>query len=171
GKMEDGTGRPWRSWERCQTNMRSLVKPDKERILPCAELFGTPLPTRCSPRRHFDDELHEIVRRLSRRHERPKILQVAPAQWAVRAVWDQAHFVFRAAHLNLDKALEEGRLVVIEGRRQDIPRKRPAAEVFPPEPKRLFPHRGLRVEFGRDRIFPRIVSPDRQGRRGGPIER
>src|SRR5262245_54476635 len=120
-QIEDRTSTPSRSCERCQTNMRSLVKPDKERILPCAELFGTHLPTRCSPRRHFDDELHEIVLGFSRRHERREILQIAPAQSAVGAVWKHGHFIFRVAHLNLHEALEEGRLVVIEGRRQDIP--------------------------------------------------
>src|SRR5262249_9125596 len=96
-----------------------------------------------STRRHFDDELYVIVLGFSRRQQRPEVLPLAPAQPAVRAVREQAHFIFRVAHLNLHEALEEGGLVVVEGRRHDVPRKRPGTEVFHPEPERHFPDRGL----------------------------
>ena len=70
------------------------------------------------PWRHFDDELHEIRFGFSRRYQSLEVLQLVPAQAAVRAVREKVDFIFRVEYLNFNETLEVGGLVVIEGRGQ-----------------------------------------------------
>src|SRR5262249_44765771 len=108
-----------RSWQPVEKGDRTFQASENRNASDSAR-GPVPFFNRLLARRHLDDEIHSIILGLPRRHPGLIVFQVTPAERAASAMRNKAHFFLRIQDLHLHKALEEGRLVVIEGCRQDV---------------------------------------------------